>query len=150
CHQDAMEASIMTKLKSILMISCAAVALPWESLPAAAANITVGQNNGVPTIYVFGEILPGDGKKFDTVAAAFPQKTFVFLEGPGGWVTEGLDIAYTIRSHGFQTVVDAHRECLSMCGLIWLAGSTRWASVDAMIGFHCAWKGKGECSGAEN
>lgn len=134
----------MTKIKFTI------AALLLASTSANAATFTTGTNNGIPAIFISGEILRGDSKKFDAVTANFPQKTFVFLEGPGGLIGDGLVIAYKIRSHGFETVVDKDRDCLSICSLIWLAGSTRWASMDAMIGFHCAWKGNGECAGDGN
>jgi len=87
-----------------------------------------------PEVILQGEIVASDGVQFERVTRGLPNYTRVVLESPGGDLEAGLRIARAVRAQGFHTVVQQH--CASMCGLIWLAGSTRWLSYNAQIGFH--------------
>jgi len=128
----------MTKTKSILLATCLAIALLWQPLPLHAANITVGvagQNNGVPTVYVSGEIFRGDEKKLAQLT--FNRRTLVYLDSIGGDTEAGLAMGYTIKQRDYETVV--FNKCLSMCSLMWLAGKIRWVGTKANIGFHAVY-----------
>ena len=93
-------------------------------LPASAhaAIITLAGD----TVTLSGTIMFQDGEHFQTVTARAPAGARVVLDSLGGNVGAGLNIGREIHKRGFQTVVPANTECASMCGLIWLAGSTRW------------------------
>lgn len=109
--------------------------------PAAnAADISAGPKAGFPfpVITLSGEIDDGDDKRFAALAARHPQAA-VYLDSIGGNVDEGLKIAKLIRQKGYPTVVMDGNTCASMCAIIWLAGSTRYADDSAEIGFHAAY-----------
>jgi len=130
----------MTRTKSILLASCIAIALPWQSLPLNAATITTGkQPNGTPTIYVSGDIdKESVGKFIETVLQINKRKIFVYLESSGGETEAGLVMAEAIsKMELFETVVVKH--CASMCAVVWLAGPTRWVASGAHIGFHAVY-----------
>ena len=129
--------------RAVLAVPTAVAAiLACVALPARTAEIVHGQDGNLYIVTVSGEIVGGDADRFRRAVAAIPRTTvtapLVVLESPGGLVVEGLQIGETIRARGFATGVAAKKLCASTCGLIWLAGSQRFVSSRARIGFHAA------------
>jgi hypothetical protein len=124
------------KVKSILLAS----AMLATMTVANAASITARTDSrGNQVIGIQGDIEADDYLSF-LAAIRGDSRTFVYLKSLGGSLTSGLAIGKMIREFGFETVVDDY--CLSVCGLMWLAGTTRWVTEDAIIGFHAAYHDK--------
>jgi hypothetical protein len=118
---------------------------------ASAATIKYeGNSEGVNAISIAGQIDHGDAGRFDEIAATLAGPTVVLLRSPGGFVVDGLSIGTTIRSRGYSTVVPDDAICASVCGLMWLAGSTRFLTESSRIGFHAAYREDGQESGQAN
>src|SRR6516165_49351 len=115
------------------MIRAALLASTMLATSAHAAVITVTRPDSV---MLRGTIDPQDGSLFHKVTAGLPNGARVQLDSAGGDMLAGLAIGEEVVRRSFQTVVPANTVCASMCGLIWVAGSTRWASVTSHIGFH--------------
>jgi hypothetical protein len=125
------------KVKSILLAS----AMLASMSVANAADITAGADSkGIQVIEVQGEIDGADHWGFPPPGLESKKRTFVYLTSRGGVLGPGLAIGKKIREYGFETVVRNY--CLSVCGLMWLAGTTRWVFEDAIIGFHAAFDEK--------
>jgi hypothetical protein len=148
---DLVDGICVKAKKTMRGILLASVTMLAANINVNAADIRPGADkNGTPAIIISGELVSGDDKKFEAAIAALnsTKKVFVYLDSPGGSLEPGLVIGYTIHKRGFETVVE--KKCASMCGFIWLAGSTRWVFSNAHIGFHCVWEGQGECSSDGN
>jgi len=106
---------------------------------ANAATITpaVCNKETIPCVIISGTIAKQDAEKFK--AFAFPSgQFFVYLQSDGGDLQSGLEIAKVISDKHLETVVADGATCASVCGIIWLAGSTRWIWSSARVGFHSA------------
>ncbi|MGY3344692.1 MULTISPECIES: hypothetical protein [unclassified Bradyrhizobium] len=117
---------------------------------ATAAEVKVGVGkSGQATIWITGEIVPGDADKFaESVRQANDSGKFVAnvrLDSPGGNLLEGVKIADLIRFGKTSTNVGRTATCASACFLMFAAGSTKNASYGAQIGVH----GASEENGAE-
>lgn len=112
--------------------------------PARSADMHYRYDNGVNVISISGRIDDDDGARFKRIAAPMSGTTLVVLNSNGGSVIEGLIIGETIHSKSYDTGVPAGAVCASSCGLIWLAGSTRYAAANAHIGFHAAYVRDGD------
>jgi hypothetical protein len=116
--------------------------LAWTMTPAHAADITYNAkcNNGSDSchhIFIDGDIVQGDAKKFaDVIASAANRTDRVFLNSPGGVFEDGMAIAKRVHQSNFVTYVDNGDLCTSMCAIIWLAGNTRYYYGKSKIGFH--------------
>lgn len=134
-----------------MRIILAGVLAVSTALSANAASIKYeGNQNGVNAISITGQIDHGDADRFDEVAATVSGPAVVLLRSPGGLVVDGLNIGITIRNKGYSTLVPADAVCASVCGLIWLAGSSRFLSESSKIGFHAAYREGGQESGQGN
>ncbi len=92
----------------------------------------------MPIVYITGPIVDGDAKKFASLTAKYPAgRTLVVLHSDGGSLVNGLDIGLMIRERRMSTVV--YGRCVSVCGMMWLAGAPRAVAADARIGFHSAY-----------
>jgi hypothetical protein len=72
------------------------IKLLLASTTVHAADIVIrpDSNRQPPTIYVTGQLLPGDGLKFETIATSV--KATDVLDSPGGDVVSGLLIGQLI------------------------------------------------------
>ncbi|MET4181719.1 hypothetical protein ABIB94_003820 [Bradyrhizobium sp. JR7.2] len=114
-----------------------------------AAEIKVGVGkSGQATVWITGEIIPGDADKFSqSVRQANDSGKFVAnvrLDSPGGNLLEGVKIADAIRYGKTSTNVGKTAVCASACFLMFAAGSTKNASYGAQIGVHGASGENGE------
>ena len=136
--------SLLSALGWGMRIALAFGAVSVGVSPARSAEMHYRSDGGVNVVSISGQIGDGDGAKFEQLAAPIGGPTLVILNSRGGSVIEGLIIGETIRSKGFDTGVPAGTICASSCGLIWLAGSTRYVGATAHIGFHAAYVQDGD------
>jgi len=116
---------------------------------ADSAEIKVGVGkSGQATIWITGEIVPGDADKFSqSVRQANDSGKFVAnvrLDSPGGNLLEGVKIADAIRFGKISTNVGKTAICASACFLMFAAGSTKNVSYGAQVGVHGASGENGE------
>src|SRR5262249_16741859 len=111
---------------------------PLTTPVAKGAIIIPSMFEGVPTIQVLGEIVSGDETKLKAAIKdlGFPSEGLVYLNSIGGDLEASLAIANIVWARRYHTMVGTKAVCASMCGLIWLAGSTRWVFATSHIGFH--------------
>lgn len=114
---------------------------------SAEVKVGVGKS-GQATIWITGEIIPGDADKFSqSLRQANDSGKFVAnvrLDSPGGNLLEGVKIADAIRYGKTSTNVGKTAVCASACFLMFAAGSTKNASYGAQIGVHGASGENGE------
>lgn len=95
-------------------------------------------------LFVQGEIVAGDaGRMAATLDLAERDHTdhrlrAIALNSQGGIVGEALHMVELIRSRGLVTVVPEGGQCVSVCVLLFAAGSRKIASTGAFIGVHGA------------
>lgn len=93
--------------------------------------------NGAPVITMTGTIAPGDAARFDEfIATVDPGPETVFLNSPGGSVSDALAIGRDLRALDVETAMTASDVCLSACPYLLAAGTTRKADPDAIVGVH--------------
>jgi ATP-dependent protease ClpP protease subunit len=112
---------------------------------AHAATITQETHTGKDgkvfrDISITGEIKYEDMDKFDRMleimTRAGTSDLMVRLESPGGNLIAGLHIANAIHNSGLLTWVAEKTQCTSICAVIWLSGTRRWATNTSLLGFH--------------
>lgn len=103
-----------------------------------AASIEVQKVGDITVASIEGEIISGDDLKFKRLALQH-EIDVVALNSPGGNLEAGLSIGRAIQLQGYSTVVLDGFTCASACSLIWLAGSPRFVSRGAKIGFHASY-----------
>lgn len=125
------------------MLKSSIAAFCLIAAPAFSADIIFKEDC---TARLQGPILQGDSQRFkDLREAASCSFLKLHLSSPGGYVTEALGIAEQL--HRTTTVIDAGRDCLSACALIFMAGRTcsgapyscaptRQMHSTATLGFH--------------
>jgi len=122
-----------------LALSIASLVL---STATVAANITTeiaAPTDKINVISISGEIVKGDYNQFikATNGISNGKPIFVFLEGPGGALVDGLEIGLEIYKRKYTTVAYGG-VCASACAYIWLAGERVIIDerTNAKIGFH--------------
>jgi hypothetical protein len=145
---------MLKKIVAAAALACALVA------PTAASAANIGaiplECKGRPGcffVFVKGDIVLGDEKKFDDVIKANGVKMAVVgLASNGGNPLAAYAIGNTIREKGYTTYVPGSTTCASSCAIIWVAGTTRQADEKARIGFHGVYTvdRKGRATGASN
>lgn len=121
--------------------ACILTATVVSCATARAATFDVNPNPAFPgqyVIYLKGKVELDDDKKFERIinTQLKDKPVVVVLDSPGGFMLPGLLIGYSIHDHGYNTSVRADKTCTSICAEIWLAGTKRYASHTADIGFH--------------
>lgn len=129
---------IMDRFLAILarLFFVALLTLPF--LPANAAEISLDEGDDHDLIFIEGEIAESDVSHFRRIALS-SENASVILSSPGGALTSALAIGEIIRLKGFSTYVLNNQTCSSACALIWLAGSPRYLSTSAQVGFHASY-----------
>ncbi len=127
-------------LRGLVGVALASLAVAPQ--PARAMHFfTVNTNDGRLLLVAEGEIKEGDDKRLHDFVAALPAQAKLFavgLDSPGGNLREGVYLANSIHSTGLPTIVSSRGMCASACFLMFAAGSTRMASINARIGVHSA------------
>lgn len=111
-----------------------AMEFAYESFEGTKVDGTAGVGN---YLHMRGEIVPGDYKKFLNLVIAEPFKYLesrIFLDSPGGNVSESIKIAMLIK-RTFVPVFVTRGKCASSCFLIFASAATRDASRNA-VGIH--------------
>ena len=85
-------------------------------------------------IRLSGEYGEGIADDFEQALETHPDATAVELEGPGGLLDEGTQIAQLIESRNLVTVVTD--ECSSACTYAFAGGHTRALEHGGRLGFH--------------
>jgi hypothetical protein len=128
----------MRKFSFVLLLSLAACQAPLRSADAATivAEPHTDRYGQYWLVYITGKINAGDDKKFRQYTQSLIGQ-YVSVRLDSLELVAGINIGEQIRSNGFHT--DAINKCASVCGLIWLAGKTRWAQTWSQIGFHAVY-----------
>lgn len=92
--------------------------------------------NGAPALVLTGAILPGDAERFSDFMAGRPAPETVFLNSPGGSVSDALAIGRTLRALEVDTAMSEADVCLSACPYLMAAGVVRSVADGAMVGVH--------------
>ena len=95
-------------------------------------------------IYATGEISSGDSIRLETYLRTLPVKQHiaVYLDSPGGSLTEGMDLGLFFRKMKIKTVIEGGEICASACALAFLGGTDnkgqawRSSSDNSLLGFH--------------
>jgi hypothetical protein len=117
------------------------LALAASAFTAKAADITVWPADKYGRIFVdvSGQINFGDEKTFaEKTQNLDADHTYVSLSSNGGNAISGGGIGDIIHFRGMNTYVPPRATCVSICGLIWLAGHNKFAESSAYIGVHGA------------
>lgn len=85
-------------------------------------------------IEIAGPIKYGIARELKLLLEANPAVAQIRLESPGGRMAEANNIARLIADRRLVTIVESH--CASACGIAFAAGSERWISASAKVGFH--------------
>jgi hypothetical protein len=132
-----------TNMRALTYVASLALAL--TTFVANAAEMTFkeypkSKDRGAAytTIYINGDIEKGDYEQFATFVNKKRNVQLVVLNSPGGSLNDGLNIGLLIRQKKMSTIV--FDRCISVCGLMWLAGTDRAVSTEAKIGFHAAYR----------
>lgn len=109
-----------------------------SSVAASISTFKFGSTGDVAdeAVLIEGELAYSDIASFEDFTSRLPRQTVVFISSPGGNLKAGIEIGRSIHRRGFRTAVADI--CASACALAWLAGSQRFASERAQIGFHVA------------
>lgn len=128
-----MTLSIWHKMLYVTFLVLSFAAVIFVSSPAYSAMISVENNN---TIFIRGDILPGDGEEFQKVLKLHPEASIVDIVSIGGVVTEGLIISEEIFNRRMTTYVPKDGVCYSMCPIIFLSGKEKIMHMNQLLGFH--------------
>lgn len=69
-----------------------------------------------------GQFVHGDAQRFEGIRGGYDGVTLC-LNSPGGSIEEGLRVFDLVRERNIKTRIPAGWECLSTCGLVFMAGS---------------------------
>jgi len=90
-----------------------------------------------PALTLTGQIAPGDAARLaDRLETTPVAPRTVFLNSPGGSVTDALAIGRSLRALNVTTRMTASDICLSACPYIFASGVIRTADDDAWLGVH--------------
>lgn len=99
-----------------------------------AAEIVPGNIGKVPTITIQGEIRSGDYNKLRAAfIKSYPLSPLIYLDSPGGDISEAIKIGKLIRFVQATVFVKKNKTCASACFFIYLGGASRLAA-GAMYG----------------
>jgi murein DD-endopeptidase MepM/ murein hydrolase activator NlpD len=126
-------------VKAWVRILAAGTSLTWPTASWASSINTMQLSDGTPVIVITGDIEIGDETKFEQFARKY-SSAVVALDSSGGRLAPALDIGRSIRIKGYSTAVVSGSICASSCALMWLAGTPRFKSESAKIGFHASYR----------
>ncbi|RVV99516.1 hypothetical protein EKE94_02205 [Mesobaculum littorinae] len=115
---------------------------PGQDMPATPdmpdrLSMLPEDRDGTPVLRLRGQIAPGDAARFaDVLDDMIDPAREVWLNSPGGSVSDALEIGRQIRAAGLSTHMGADDVCLSACPYMLAGGTTREADADAYIGVH--------------
>lgn len=97
-------------------------------------NFSISKINDRPIIHLSGGLGLGVSERLERFLNQHEKIQGIVLNSPGGWVYEGKALFRAIRRSGLDTYV--FEECSSSCALAFVAGNSRYASIDGRIGLH--------------
>ncbi len=92
--------------------------------------------DGRPTLTMTGSIQPGDAQRLSAHLLTADTPEVVYLNSPGGSVTDALVIGDRLRALGVQTAMSEADVCLSACPYILASGVDRTIPDGAWVGVH--------------
>ena len=99
-------------------------------------DFTSGDIGDRPALTLTGTIAPGDGARFADWVETHTRPEIVFLNSPGGSVTDAIDIGRQLRGMQIETAMTDSDICLSACPYILAGGVIRDIAPGAMVGVH--------------
>jgi len=121
-----------TLLVTLMMLAGISNAAKIETIVASTTDST-------NVIHISGEIVKGDYDRFINATRSINNNkpVLVFLDGPGGALTEAMNIGLEINRKRYNTFA-WNGVCASACAYIWLAGERAIIDLDrdARVGFH--------------
>ncbi|MBM1219362.1 hypothetical protein JQU17_04070 [Ponticoccus sp. SC2-23] len=99
-------------------------------------EFTAGQMGERPALTLTGTIAPGDGARFADWIGTHVRPEIVFLNSPGGSVTDAIEIGRQLRRMGIETAMTDSDICLSACPYVLAGGTPRDVAPGAMVGVH--------------
>ena len=105
-------------------------------------TVRVGKIGMRDAVTVTGPIGLEDDQEFFRSAARLTDP-IVVLSSPGGSTRAAINIGKFLRLRALDTLVPEGQSCMSACGLIWLAGRTRYMGSTSQVGFHASYLMKG-------
>jgi hypothetical protein len=130
-----------------LTLMASTIALALTTFATNAAEMTakdMPKTKGMPAysiVWIDGDIVKGDHERFSRIVSN-RNRVMVALNSDGGLLHEGLNIGLLIRHKAMGTAV--YKDCVSVCAMMWLAGTFRIVDTDARIGFHAAYRTEGD------
>jgi len=127
-----MRLSLATWLVCLALPLWPAQAMQFEQVQISTTEVIIGGK---------GPIVKGDAARLDQALAQVPQSKRLLalaLDSPGGLVTEGEQLAASIRSRKLPVVIPSNSQCVSACFLLIAASPHRMAASDALVGVHSA------------
>lgn len=95
-----------------------------DQVSAGSLDVIEGSTAPQCTLRFSGSIESGDAEKFsDTIEELEAADQVICLNRNGGILIEAVKIAQEIRLRNIWTYVDAEKECLSACAIVFMAGS---------------------------
>jgi hypothetical protein len=105
-----------------------------------AAEFALMQNNsqpGVPILYISGQIKQGDTDKLIELLRSdlesAPRITDVWLNSPGGDLSEAIRTGGLLEKLGYTAVVPTGATCASACFFVWVSAPARLAPGTLII-----------------
>lgn len=88
-------------------------------------------------LHLWGRIAPGDAARLaERLERRDEADITIWLDSPGGSVTDALEIGRALRAGGFDTAMRTGAVCLSACPYILAGGATRRLEDGALVGVH--------------
>jgi hypothetical protein len=112
------------------------------SIESKAANFYVAKEGANRVLYISGEILPSDTKRFFSLVIEHNDVNVIDLNSGGGVVNDGMAMAQFINFKGYTTRIRAKSRCFSICSVMFLSGSKKLIHKDGYLGVHTAFNGK--------
>lgn len=126
-------------MRIFYMLQFIILAMATPSYPYEIPNgISVSKESGKYVLYINGEIKSGDATIVDGIfKEAIGDNSrieIVLIDSVGGSVSDAVDIGRMARSWDSWTRISGY--CYSSCTLVYVGGSIRFTSSDAVIGLH--------------
>lgn len=106
----------------------------WAMVTDDLRTAQVSHDPVLGRIVVRGDTGWGSYKALEAAINQTPKLMLVEVQGPGGYVVEGMAMAHLIQQRKLDTVVLGN--CISACTLMMAAGRERYLGPDARLGFH--------------
>jgi len=99
-----------------------------SSYAPAADIVLTTTKRGTPALSLHGEIVKGDYQKLKSMYLKLNLGTILYLDSPGGALSEAMQMGQLIRLLQVQTIVEKNKICASACFFIFLGGAGRLAA----------------------